>query len=63
MHVYVKKRKILNAIIQVDRDELQNTKGKFRETIGDILNKNKLLTFITTKNVTGNNNLYDNFLK
>jgi len=63
MHVYVKKRKILNAIMEDDRDELQITKGKFRDTIGDILNKNKLLTFITTKNITANNNLYDNFLK
>jgi len=63
MHVYVKKRKILNAIMEDDRDELQITKGKFRDTIGDILNKNKLLTLITTKNITANNNLYDNFLK
>jgi len=63
MHVYVKKRKILNAIMEDDRDELQITKGKFRDTIGDILNKNKLLKLITTKNITANNNLYDNFLK
>ena len=45
--------------MQEDKEsELKNTKGNFRETLGDILNKNKLLKFITTRNIGGNNNLY-----